>query len=156
MNGFDLRSLLATLTHHDVRFVVVGGVAVAAHGYVRATEDLDVVPDPAPDNLDRLVVALTALEARLPTAGGRTFSPDRDGAALKRGANLTADTEFGGFDVVQLARGVPPYGVLERGAVESDVLGIAVRICALADLRKMKREHGRSQDLADLDNLPVE
>jgi len=34
-------------------FVVIGGVAVAAHGYVRGTADLDLVPDPDPENLKR-------------------------------------------------------------------------------------------------------
>ena len=44
----DLRSLLETLQQHDVSFVVIGGVAVGAHGFIRGAEDLDVVPDPIP------------------------------------------------------------------------------------------------------------
>jgi hypothetical protein len=47
LTEFDLRALLEALTQREVRFVVIGGVAVAAHGYVRGTEDL--VPDPDPD-----------------------------------------------------------------------------------------------------------
>jgi predicted nucleotidyltransferase len=60
LSELDLRRLLESLRDHDVRFIVIGGVAVGAHGYVRATEDLDVVPDPDPANLDRLVDALGA------------------------------------------------------------------------------------------------
>jgi hypothetical protein len=45
LSGFDLRSLLEALDDHDVRFVVIGGVAVGAHGFVRGTEDLENLPE---------------------------------------------------------------------------------------------------------------
>jgi hypothetical protein len=73
---------------------------------------------------------------------------------LLRGGNVTADTSYGGLDVVQLAPGVPPYSLLVADAVESDVLGIPVRICSLSRLREMKEAQGRAQDRADLENLP--
>lgn len=156
MTEFDLRSLLQELHRRDLRFVVIGGVAVGAHGYVRATADLDLVPDPDPENLDRLVEALAALDANLPTAEGRRFNPVEDGPVIRRGGNVTADTEFGGLDIVQLAKGVPGYSQLEQDAVASDLLGVPVRICSLSRLREMKQAQGRAQDLADLENLPEE
>jgi len=67
MRQFDLHALLEALNEAGVRFVVIGGVAVGAHGYVRGTEDLDLVPDPDPDNLGRLTEALRKLESTLPT-----------------------------------------------------------------------------------------
>jgi hypothetical protein len=154
LTEFDLRSLLQTLHDQDVRFVVIGGVAVGAHGYVRATADLDVVPDPDPENLDRLVRALDSLEASLPTAGERRFNPDGDARVIRRGGNVTANTKFGGLDVVQLADGVPAYSQLDRDAVESEMLGVPVRVCSLARLREMKQAQDRAQDRADLENLP--
>jgi hypothetical protein len=42
----DLAGLLRTLVDCEVRFVTIGGIAVAAHRVVRATEDVDIVPDP--------------------------------------------------------------------------------------------------------------
>lgn len=154
MTGFDLRSLLQALVDQDVRFIVIGGVAVGAHGYVRATADLDLVPDPDPDNLDRLVHALDLLNATLPSAGDRRFNPSDDARVVRRGGNVTADTDFGGLDVVQLAKGVPGYSQLDRDAVESDLLGVPVRVCSLLQLREMKQAQGRTQDRADLENLP--
>jgi hypothetical protein len=154
LSEFDLRALLNVLNDHGARFVVIGGVAVAAHGYLRATEDLDMVPDPDRENLDRLIDALGSLDATLPTAGGRPFDVGGDRGSLYRGGNVTADTRFGGVDIVQLARGVPSYSILERDAVESDVLGVPVRICSLARLREMKAAQNRAQDRADLENLP--
>jgi len=154
LTEFDLRALLEALSEHDVRFVVIGGVAVGAHGFLRATEDLDLVPDPDLRNLRRLNAALETLECTMPTVEGRAFDPDKDGAALLRGANVTTDTKFGPLDIVQRLRRVPQYLELEEDAVESDLLGIPVRICSLAKLREMKEGLGRPQDQVDLDNLP--
>jgi hypothetical protein len=154
LSQFDLRSLLEALNERGVKFVVIGGVAVGAHGYPRATADLDVVPDPDPENLDRVVSALDALDATLPTVGGRSFDPNGDAGAIRRGGNVTADTRFGGLDVIQLARGVPSYSTLDQDAVESDLLGVSVRICSLDRLREMKEAQDRPQDQADLENLP--
>ena len=156
MREFDLRALLQALHEREVGFVVIGGVAVAAHGYVRGTEDLDLVPDPDPENLKRLAAALEHLETTLPTVGERPFDPAKDTGVIRRGGNVTAMTRFGGLDVVQRARGVPSYSQLERDAVASDLLGVPVRICSLARLREMKEAQGRDQDRADLANLPEE
>jgi hypothetical protein len=150
----DLRALLSALEEHGVRFVVIGGVAVGAHGYIRATEDLDVVPEPTADNAERLAKALTALDAVLPTAGGRHFEPAGDLVALKRRRNLTLETRYGGLDVVQQVTGVPGFAALDEQAVDSDLLGVAVRICSLPHLRAMKEARGSTQDRADLERLP--
>jgi predicted nucleotidyltransferase len=154
LSEFDLRALLELLHEKKVRFIVIGGVAVAAHGYVRGTEDLDLVPDPDPENLTRLSEVLADLRSTLPTVKGRRFDSATDGGVIRRGGNVTADTDFGGLDVVQRARGVPSYTQLAEDAVESDLLGIPVRVCSLARLREMKEAQGRTEDKADLENLP--
>ncbi len=118
--------------------------------------DLDIVPDPDPENLHRLVGLLDALGATLPTADDRPFDPSQDARLVLRGGSVTADTSYGGLDVVQLARGVPPYSQLAADAVETDLLGVPVRICSLGRLREMKEAQGRTQDRADLENLPEE
>lgn len=156
MREFDLRSLLEALNAKGVRFVVIGGVAVGAHGYVRGTEDLDLVPDPDPENLDLLTRALTELESTLPTVAERPFDPSTDAGVIRRGGNVTAMTRFGGLDIIQRARGVPSYSQLIDDAVESDLLGVPVLICSLARLREMKAAQNREQDRADLANLPKE
>jgi hypothetical protein len=156
LSEFDLHSLLEALHERGVRFVVIGGVAVGAHGYVRGTEDLDLVPDPAPENLKRLTAALADLESTLPTVGERPFDPAGDAGVIRRGGNVTAMTRFGELDVVQRARGVPSYSQLAADAVESELLGVPVRVCSLARLREMKEAQGRALDRADLENLPEE
>jgi len=154
LKEFDLRALLETLNERGVRFIVIGGVAVGAHGYVRGTEDLDLVPDPDPQNLERLTNALGEMESTLPTVGERPFDPSTDAGVIRMGGNVTTMTKFGGLDVVQRARGVPSYTQLAEDAVQSELLGIPVLVCSLARLREMKKAQDREQDRADLANLP--
>ncbi len=154
MSEFDLRALLEALYEQDVRFVVIGGVAVGAHGFVRGTEDLDLVPDPDPENLTRLTQALELLDSTLPTVGGRPFDSSSDAGVIRMGGNVTAMTRFGGLDVVQRAQGVPSYSQLSEDAVASELLGIPVQVCSLTRLREMKRAQNRTQDQLDLENLP--
>lgn len=154
MSALDLRALLELLHERGVRFVAIGGVAVAAHGYVRGTADLDLVPDPDPENLKRVTAILHELRSTLPTAKDRRFDPASDAAVISRGGNVTADTDFGGLDVVQRAQGVPSYSQLDADAVETELLGVPVRVCSLLRLREMKEAQGRPQDKADLANLP--
>lgn len=156
MRGFDLHALLEALDKLGVRFVVIGGVAVGAHGYVRGTEDLDLVPDPDPENLARLTQALETLNSTLPTVGDRPFDPTTDARVIRRGGNVSAMTRFGGLDIVQRARGVPSFTQLDEDAVDSNLLGVPVRVCSLARLRAMKEAGGREQDRADLANLPAD
>jgi hypothetical protein len=153
---FDLHALLEALSKAGVRFVVIGGVAVGAHGYVRGTEDLDLVPDPDPENLARLTAALRELESTLPTVGDRPFDAATDAGVIRRGGNVTAMTRFGGLDIVQRARGVPSYSQLVEDAVDSDLLGIPVKVCSPGRLREMKEAQNREQDRADLANLPAD
>jgi hypothetical protein len=154
LTEFDLLALFEALHDRNISFIVIGGVAVGAHGFVRGTEDLDLVPDPNPDNLRRLSAVLAELEATLPTAGGRRFDPAIDGGVIRRGGNLTAITRFGALDIVQRARGVPSYTQLAEDAVDSELLDVPVKVCSLGRLREMKRAQSRAQDLLDLENLP--
>jgi hypothetical protein len=65
---FDAQEILRVLVTHQVDFLVVGAVAVQAHGYIRSTLDLDIVVRPTALNLSRLAEALADLEAEPRTA----------------------------------------------------------------------------------------
>ena len=56
LNG--LKGVFACLNSHDVRYLVIGGVAAIAHGANRLTYDLDIVIDVTPENAERLLAAL--------------------------------------------------------------------------------------------------
>jgi catalase len=56
----DFRDLLAEFNAHRVEYLVVGAHALAAHGHVRATKDLDVWVRPDPQNAKRVIQALAS------------------------------------------------------------------------------------------------
>lgn len=61
MERRGLEALARALEAANVRYLIVDGMAVVAHGYVRLTVDVDLVLDPAPDSLLRAVEALSGL-----------------------------------------------------------------------------------------------
>jgi hypothetical protein len=153
--------LLATLIAHQTDFVIVGGYAVAAHGFARATKDIDICPDPTTANLDRLAAALSELEA-MPIgldefAGEFDLRPDLEG--LKMGGNWTLMTTHGRLDVMQTfsfdkgTDGEGTYEDLAAHAVERDFVGHRTRFCSYDDLLRMKRGAGRAQDKVDIESL---
>jgi len=66
MTRFAPERVVGALNGAGVGYVIVGGIAVAAHGVVRATRDLDLVPEPAASNLSLLADTLSDLGAEHP------------------------------------------------------------------------------------------
>ena len=71
----SLEAIAAALSDANVRYLIVGGLAVAAHGYGRATFDVDLVVQLQPDNVRRAMEALEALAYRpLTPVAAREFA----------------------------------------------------------------------------------
>jgi hypothetical protein len=119
----DPAALFRRLHEAGVRYVVVGGFAVIAHGVQRATADLDICPDPDPTNLGRLAGLLTDL-------GGLDVMQWIPGI---------------GDDLA--------YPELSEAAITAQVRGAPVSVCSRAHLIAMKRAADRPLDQADLDQL---
>jgi hypothetical protein len=146
--------ILSALAEHDVDFVVVGGIAVQAHGYIRGTRDVDIVPRPSLLNLSRLAEALMDLEAD----GWRTSSPVNvtDPRLLKRAPLVPLVTRSGRLDLVNIKHlaGAPAsYDDLRSRALVVGLDGFEVAVAGLDDLVRMKRAAGRPQDLTDIGAL---
>jgi predicted nucleotidyltransferase len=147
-----LRELLERLIEAEVRFILVGGLAVNAWGYMRATQDVDVVPDPDRENLARLDGLLRELGGRV-DVGGRLLDSDAISTFLRTGDRTLVRTELGQVDVLQGLPQVPRYEDLEKQAKEIDVDGLSVRVCSLDHLLEMKRASDRPRDRDDLEAL---
>jgi hypothetical protein len=145
----DLAALLAALEGGDVQFVVIGAVAVGAHGHIRATQDLDIVPEPRHDNLDRLGNVLVALDARLSADRQRGIDPELR-QALYAGRNLTLTTRLGDLDIVQRLPGVPPWSALIADAERTTLGEVPLAVCSRSHLIAMKQARGSLQDQADV------
>ncbi len=157
---FDPDDLLLALIGAQVEFVVIGGVAVGVHGFIRATKDLDIVPGPHPDNLERLAQLLLDIQAQ--QVGVGEFSPDEfpydptDPVQLGEGANFRLETNLGPMDILQWVEGIDSelaYSELAPHALPVTFRGNEIRVCSLDHLRAMKRAAGRPQDLEDLKQL---
>lgn len=156
MSELDIQGILERLAAAAVEFVVIGGVAVGFHGYVRATKDLDVVPAPGRENLERLAAVLRELSAELDGAGD--FDADElpdplDPATLAEGGNWVLQTRLGRFDVMQWQGESELWGMLSPAAVEVDLDGLRVKVAGYEDLVALKRQAGRPGDLEDLERL---
>jgi hypothetical protein len=150
-------ALLRTLAEHRVEFVIIGGFALSAHGVVRGTKDIDIVPDPAPDNLRRLARALSVLGAQVMLADDFDpaelgIEPDEEGLAL--GGNWVLRTKFGRLDVMQDVAGIRGYEPLRASSVEREVPDAgSFHFAGLDDLIAMKAAAGRPQDELDITSL---
>jgi predicted nucleotidyltransferase len=144
--------LLKLLTDEHVEFVVIGGLAVIAHGYPRATLDLDVCYSRTHTNLGRLVAALGPLHPRLRGAPAELpfFWDER---TLKNGLNFTLVTDLGELDLLGEVTGLGEYGDVAQRALEIDIHGSSVKLISLEDLIRSKAAAGRAKDLVDLEAL---
>ena len=150
--GPRLRELLERLVAREIRFVIVGGLAVNAWGYVRGTQDVDLVPDPVPDNLDKLAALLVELGGRVEVAEGR-LAASAIRTFLAAGDRTLVSTDLGAVDVMQGLPQIPSFARLDRDAVEIDMDGTIVRVCSLESLLAMKRASERGRDRDDLEAL---
>lgn len=147
-----LRELLDRLVTADVRFVIIGGLAVNAWGYVRGTQDVDLVPDPERGNLDRLASVLEEAGGRVETAQGR-LAASAIRTFLTAGDRTLVATDLGPVEVLQGLPQVPPFRQLDAEAVAVDLGGTVVRVCSLGALLAMKRASDRARDRDDLEAL---
>ena len=147
-----LRELLERLVEAEVRFILVGGLAVNAWGYMRSTQDVDVVPDRDPENLAKLDELLRELGGRV-DVGGRLLDSNAISTFLRTGDRTFVRTDLGQVDVLQGLPQVPRYEELEKEAKEIDVDGLPVRVCSLGHLLAMKRASDRARDHEDIEEL---
>jgi len=151
----DFEGVLRTLTSGNVEFILIGGMAAIVHGSSRVTEDLDVVYSRSPENLNRLVTAMTPLKPYLRGAPpGLPFLWDT--RTLERGLNFTLVTSLGDVDLLGEIVGGGGYDDLRPHVVQIEVFGITCQCIGLDRLIVVKRATGRPKDLdvaAELESL---
>ncbi len=148
----DFAALLATLGGHDVAFVIVGGAAALVHGSGRLTQDLDIVYERSPTNLERLTAALSSFRPYLRGAApGLPFV--WDAVTLARGLNFTLVTSLGDIDLLGEIPGGGAYADLKPEAIELEVFGTRCLCLSLRQLIRAKRAAGRPKDLEILAEL---
>ena len=140
----DFKEFIELLNENKVRYLVVGGYAVAFHGHPRYTKDLDVWIELSPDNANNILNALKKFGF-----GSLGLKPDDF---------LESD------QIIQL--GYPPNRIdiltslkdlifrdCYKAKVEVEIQGLHIDFIDIENLKKNKRATGRQQDLADAANL---
>jgi hypothetical protein len=142
----DFRDFLKSLNDHGVEYLLIGGHAVAYHGYVRPTQDMDVWIAISAENAERTVAAVKDF-----------FGCKLDGLAPEWFLDPEQVTRFGVRpNLIEILTRIDAgeFQAAYARRVIGEVEGLRVNIIALDDLKMNKRASGRNKDLADLDNLP--
>lgn len=140
----DYKDMLRALSEERVKFLLVGAYALAAHGYPRATMDIDIWVMPSPENADAVLRALLRFGAPLSNITRedlkRTGTVFQIGVAPRR------------IDIITAASGLQFEGTYER-SLTVDIEGVEVHIPSVDDLICNKKASGRTKDLADAEAL---
>jgi hypothetical protein len=140
----DYRDMLQALVGEKVRFLLVGAYALAAHGYPRATMDIDIWVMPAPDNADAVLRALRRFGA--PVHNLSRTDLEKKGTVFQIGVAPRR------IDIITAASGLQ-FDEAFSHAMAVEIEGIKVHIPSVADLIRNKRASGRTKDLADAEAL---
>ena len=143
----DFADLIVCLTEAGADYMVVGGYAVMAHGYVRATQDFDVWVRASPDNIARVMVAMEAFG----------FPPGLTAAELEDTSGPPpTGFRFGrpplAIDLLTTVQGIE-FDEAWAGAELRRLGGLEVRVIGRAELLANKRATGRVKDAADVEAL---
>lgn len=142
-----LGATISRLERAGVPYMITGSVASSYHGEPRATRDLDVVIDPAPDALDRLVAGLAA--------DGWYIDADVARRAFAERTQFNAIDGATGWKIDFLVRRDRPFSLEEFGRrVRAQLLGMGAWIASPEDMIVAKLEWaatgGSDRQLADV------
>jgi hypothetical protein len=129
----DVKTLAGYLDEAGAEYALVGGYALAAHGYNRFTEDVDILVNPSAANARRWIVALS----RLPDGAARELSTESDVFANDKRYAVRINDEFT-VDVLPAIAGLT-WDEMKPHITTVDIDGITIRLLDLPGLLKTKR-----------------
>ncbi len=140
----DFKEFIQSLNDNQVRYLVIGGYAVALHGHPRYTKDLDVWIEMTPENAAKMVKALEQFGfSSLGLKAEDFLVPDQ---IIQLGYPPNR------IDLLSTLAGVD-FESCYAARVQVEMDKITVNFIDLENLKKNKKAAGRHQDLADLENL---
>jgi hypothetical protein len=149
---FEPEAVIRLLGRHEVRWVLIGGLAAITHGAPLVTQDVDACYARDAENLHRLAAALDEVHAEL--RGADRDLPFRvDATTLRAGDAFTLTTDAGWLDILGTPSGTTGFEDLARTADVFDLFGYRVPVASVEDLIRMKRAAGRPKDLLALEEL---
>ncbi len=140
----DFKEFIALLNENNVKYLIVGGYAVAFHGNPRYTKDLDFWVWANLENAERMVKVLNEFGFESFSLTVSDFLNPDNVIQLGREPNR--------IDLVTAISGVEFEKAFEH-RIETEIDGVTVAFIALNDLIENKKATGRLQDLADVEKL---
>lgn len=149
---FQPEEAIRLLGRHEVRYVLIGGLAAVAQGSSLVTQDIDVCHATDGENLEHLADALREVHADL--RGAEPGLPLRlDAKTLARGDAFTFTTDVGWIDIIATPAGTSGFDDLARTAESFEIFGHRVLAASVDDLIRMKQAAGRPKDLLAVEEL---
>lgn len=145
MSTQSFQRILELLDEHGVEFIVVGGVAAVLHGAPVTTFDIDTLVKIDADNADRLLAALTALDARY-REHAHPVRPTKEDVLA--GGHLLLITNAGPLDVLGFIGQNKRYDDVADKTLSVRIGRLPIRVLDLETLIEEKRTLGRDKDLA--------
>lgn len=157
MNNHSWRDFVAKLSSAQIRFAVIGGHAVNFHGYLRATEDLDLVFQRDAESEEALWQTLREFEAywigdEIDPSTGLEFTYPITRGYLQTNSLLMLGTTFGYVDLFDFLPGIPDVSV--EVLLQDIQLSDGCPYVSLEWLKRLKRASNRPIDQIDLEHLP--
>jgi hypothetical protein len=141
----DFREFLRFLDAERVEYLLIGGYAVAFHGYPRTTEDLDIWVASSPENARRVVRAIREFGFDLPELSTDMFiKPDNIVRMGVPPLRIDLATTISGVEFAQCY----------QARITEVIDGTPVSLINLDHLKQNKKASGRHRDLDDLEHLP--
>lgn len=144
-NTVDLTSILDTLLIAGVDFVLVGALAAVAQGAPVTTHDVDIVHARTPENIDRLVGALAALNAHYRGRPSNSRLPPSPEALATIGHSLFS-TDLGPLDCLVAIEDGMTFDDLQGHSVALDFQGRTLRVLRLETIVANKRRSPHNKD----------
>ena len=144
MLNSDYREMLSVLLENSVNFLVVGAYAMGAHGFVRATGDIDIFVKPDKNNAQRVYAALEKFGAPMENVSSGDF--EHPGTIFQIGVaprRIDIITEIDGLTYEQAA----------QDKAQFDIEGLSVPVISKKNLIINKRASGREKDRLDAEAL---
>lgn len=140
----DFKELFELLNANDVRYLLIGGYAVGMYGYVRATNDIDILVSDDRDNVAQLIDALIQF--------GFAKSDLDDEFFMEKRSMLEMGIEPMKVQILNFADGID-FDEAYENRNQAQVENIFVSTINKQDLIKNKTATGRLKDLADIERL---
>jgi hypothetical protein len=140
----DFREFIELLNESSVRYLVVGGYAVAFHGHPRYTKDLDVWVELSPENANKIIAALKKFGFGSLGLKAEDF--------LERDQIVQLGYPPNRIDILTTLKGLK-FADCYKSKVAVEIQSLRIDFIDIENLKKNKRATGRPQDLADAENL---